>query len=128
MPLYEYECLNGHIVEAFRSIDDRKDCPVCPCGQTTKSVVSAVMGFVSFPAAGGKGYVSPASGKFIDSAKARRDDFARTGTRPYEGFESESKEAKKRAKEEEKKSDAKLHDAVSKAYHDLPPSKRKVLG
>jgi len=71
--------------------------------------------------------VSPASGKYITSKKARLDDMARTGCRPYEGFSSETKEARKRVKEQETKSDAKLHDAVSRAYHALPPSKKKVL-
>lgn len=52
---------------------------------------------------------------------------ARTGCREYEGFDSEAKEAKKRVKEQERKSDEKLHDTVSKAYHALPPSKKKVL-
>ena len=127
MPVYEYECPNGHVVEAFRSISDRKDAPVCGCGKDTKQIVSAAMGIVHFPAAGGKGYVSHASGKYIDTMRARRDDMARTGSRPYEGFESESKEAAKRLKEEEKKSDAKLHDNVSRAYHSLSPSKKKAL-
>ena len=72
-------------------------------------------------------YDSPIDGRPITSMKARRDDLARTNCRPYEGFESESKEAARKRADEEKKQDAKLHENVSKAYYQLPPSKRKVL-
>jgi hypothetical protein len=89
--------------------------------------LSAPIGFVHFPAAGGHGYVSPVTGKYIDSKRAREDDLKRTGSRPYEGFASEQAQVQKDRAHEEKKSDAKLHDAVSTAYHALPPSKRAVL-
>lgn len=90
-------------------------------------IISAPFGRVLFPAAGGKEYVSPASGKYISTARARRDDLARTDSRPYEGFEQEQKEAKRKKADIEKKQDAKLHDSVSRAYYQLPPEKRKVL-
>lgn len=91
-------------------------------------MMSATPGIVRFPAAGGREYISPASGKAITTERQRRDDLARTGCRPYEGFASESKEAKKRIAEDEKKSDAKLDVAVRKAYHQLSPEKRRHLG
>jgi putative FmdB family regulatory protein len=127
MPIYEYECPKGHVTEAFRSMDQRDDAPRCGCSRPTRKIISAVRGFVSFPAAGGQEYVSPTSGKYIANKKQRADDLARTNSRPYEGFESESKAAKKRAKEEEKKQDAKLHDNVSRAFYNLSPKKRKIL-
>lgn len=135
MPLYEYECgVCGYREDQVRSIDNRHQGPGCSeCNSDfapysgMKLVISPVRGFVKFPAAGGQEYVSPSSGRHITTERARRDDLARTNCRPYEGFESETKEAKKRAKVEEAVSDAKLHDNVSKAYYQLPPDKRKVL-
>lgn len=108
-------------------MDQRDDAPRCSCGKPTRKIVSAVRGFVSFPAAGGQEYVSPASGRYITNKRQRADDLARTNSRPYEGFESESKAAKQRIKEEEKKQDAKLHDSVSKAFYGMSPKKRKIL-
>ena len=128
MPTYEYACRNGHVTEAFRSIDERDNAPKCDaCGTSTRKMISAVRGFVSFPAGGGQEYVSPSSGRYITSLRQRRDDLARTDCRPYEGFESEKKAAAARVQEQERKSDAKLHEAVSRAYHALPPSKKKAL-
>ena len=129
MPLYEIECCRcGKPDEFISSMDERHKTPACSaCGGATKNVISAVQGFVQFPAAGGQGYVSHTSGKYIDTARARRDDLKRSGCRPYEGFEQESKQAAKDRAHEEKKSDEKLHDAVSKAYYELPPEKRAVL-
>lgn len=129
MPTYEIECRACGKPDEFSStIDERDKTPNCSeCGAVTKRLISAVQGFVQFPAAGGKGYVSQTSGKYIDTARARRDDLKRTGCRPYEGFEQESKQAAKDRAHEEKKSDERLHDSVAKAYHELPPEKRAVL-
>lgn len=127
MPTYEYECRNGHVTDDVRAIDARRDPLRCDCGQLAELIISAPVGRVLFPAAGGKEYVSPASGKYISTAKARREDMARTDCRPYEGFEAESKEAARKRVDREKKQDAKLHDNVSRAYYQLSPEKRKVL-
>lgn len=85
------------------------------------------MGYVHFPAAGGQGYVSQTSGKFIDTKRARVEDLKRSGCRPYEGFEQEAKEVKRQNAYEEKKSDEKLHTAVSTAYAELSPEKKAAL-
>lgn len=85
------------------------------------------MGIVHFPAAGGQGYVSTVSGKFIDTKRARDDDLKRHGCRPYEGFAQEQKEASRLAAYEEKKADEKLEANVRTAYHQLSPEKRQVL-
>lgn len=127
MPSYEYQCPNGHITDAVRPIDARRDPLRCECGELAEMIISAPQGRVMFPAAGGHEYISPASGRYISTARERRDDLARTNCRPYEGYESESKAAAARRAADEKKSDAKLHENVSRAFYQLPPSKRKAL-
>lgn len=92
-----------------------------------KLVISAVAGFVDFPAGGGREYVSAATGKYITSNKQRTEDLKRSGCRPYEGFAQEMKHAQKIRAEEDRKSDAKLHEDVSRAYYQLAPEKRRVL-
>lgn len=127
MPTYEYECKYGHVTDEVRSIDARHDPVRCDCGELATMIISAPVGRVLFPAAGGQEYISPASGRYIGTAKARRDDLARTDSRPYEGREQEMKEAARKRADIEKKQDAKLHDSVSRAYYQLSPEKRKVL-
>ena len=40
MPLYEYECSNGHASEAVRAIRDRANMTCPPCGQPVHLQVS----------------------------------------------------------------------------------------
>lgn len=129
MPLYESECTACGAADDYSStVAERHNTPACAaCGGKTTLVISAVRGFVSFPAAGGQGYVSPTSGRYIDTQRARKDDLARSGCRPWEGMGSEVREAKRQEAYAEEKSDAKLEESVRKAYSDLSPEKRKVL-
>jgi hypothetical protein len=131
MPFYDYECPQCEkAYVAYRPIDKRHDagaCKYCPDSPQVRLVISPVRGIVKFPAAGGKGYVSATTGKYIDTERARRDDLKRSGCRPYEGFEQESKEAARIRAAEEKAADQKLHESVSRAYHQLPPAKKAVL-
>lgn len=129
MPLYAYACESCDLgFDKVNLIEERHTgAPSCECGAVMKLTISPVRGFVKFPAAGGHEYRSPVSGRPITTERARRDDLARTGSRPYEGFAAESKEAAKFRAHEEKKSDAKLHESVSRAYYQLSPEKRKVL-
>lgn len=131
MPVYEHECeACRNVVDAIRTVDERKAFDPCEfCGTAThvRLNISACMGIVDFPAAGGREYVSTTTGRVISSARQRKDDLKRSGCRPYEGFEQETKEANRRKAYEDKKADEKLHDAVATAYHQLPPEKRRVL-
>jgi len=129
VPTYERECtVCGTQSEFFATMAARNEPPDCGCGAPTKRVIlSAPSGYVRFPAAGGQGYVSHTSGKYIDTERARRDDLKRTGCRPWEGMEQELKQNAKDMAHEEKKSDEKLEAAVRSAYASLSPEKKAVL-
>lgn len=118
--IYESECLCcGKRHEYVRSVAQYLDTPEC-CGQRTeKRIYSAPMGIVDIPA-----YESPASGKWITSRAERREDFKRTGTRPWEGKEQEQKEAARQKAYDEAKADAALDHTVRKAWQELPDSKK----
>lgn len=73
------------------------------------------------------GYVSPASGLWVEGRRARREDMKRTNSRPFEGVEQEKKEAARRLRYAEERSDRKLDDSVRRAYHQLSPAQRAVL-
>jgi hypothetical protein len=72
-------------------------------------------------------YVSPVSGKLVSGRRQRRDDLKRTNSREWEGMQSEINEARRRVRYEEQRSDARLHEAVAKSYHQLSPAQRKIL-
>lgn len=72
-------------------------------------------------------YQSPVTGQWIDSPNQRREDMKRSGSRPWEGMESETKYAQSRAKAEEKAADVAIENAVVAAWQQLPSEKRKVL-
>lgn len=72
-------------------------------------------------------YTSPVSGLVIRGRRARRDDLARTNSRPWEGKAAEMKEAARQRAYAEQKADAKLEEATRRAYHSLNPDQRRIL-
>lgn len=122
MPIYLYECDEcGRTAEEFRQVAERHDAPTCH-GRAMGIVICP-----SFVQADLPGYVSPTTGRWIEGRAARREDLERSGARPWEGFEQEKKEAQKRAREAEAKLDKQLEHAARKAFHELPPAKRRLL-
>lgn len=73
------------------------------------------------------GYVSPVTGLWVEGRKARRDDMARTGSRPWEGFAQEHKESERQRAYTEQRQDQRLEVATRAAYHQMPPDKRRIL-
>ena len=59
------------------------------------------------------GYESPASGKWIETPRQRREDFKATGTREWEGMAAEKAHSDSLKKSEEAKQDQKLDHAGS---------------
>lgn len=105
MPVYEYRCKRGHVVTALRKVEDRERPEACHCGQQAlKVILSAPRVFGDY-----EGYVSPASGQWIEGRRAREEDMKRTGCRPYDP--SERNDLARREREQEKE----LDDAVDAA-------------
>lgn len=47
MPLFEYKCKSGHIMEELKPVtcnpDSAEECPICSvCGRLTRLIVSAI--------------------------------------------------------------------------------------
>lgn len=72
-------------------------------------------------------YVSPVSGLVVSGRKQRREDLRRTGSRPWEGMEQERKEAERRLRYADERSDRRLEDGLRRQYHQLPPERRRIL-
>ena len=61
-------------------------------------------------------YQSPIDGRVIDGRRARRNDLARSGCRPYEGREQEALEAERVKAYSEAAIDRLLDESVRSAY------------
>lgn len=72
-------------------------------------------------------YESPASGNLITSRKERREDMARTNSRPWEGLAAEKQEAARQRAYQEQRNDARLHEAVARSFYQMDPKKRREL-
>lgn len=72
------------------------------------------------------GYESPASGKWIETPRQRREDMKATGSRPWEGMKDEKAHSESLKKQDESKADAKLDHAVRTAWQHLPDSKKQA--
>jgi hypothetical protein len=72
-------------------------------------------------------YESPIDGRPVDGRRQRRNDLARTGCRPYEGFAQESKEAAKVRTEHERKLDQRVEESVHRTWHEMPEHVRRTL-
>lgn len=79
MPFYDFQCPVCSTKEAhYAKIADR-DQPILHCATPMQRLITAPMVQVDIPA-----YISPASGKWIDSRSARREDLKREGCIAYE--------------------------------------------
>ena len=121
--IYESICLTcGAYHEYVRPVAEYLNTPVC-CGvKTQKRLLTPPMGIVDIPA-----YESPASGKIINSRAQRREDFKRTGTRPWEGIAEEKKEAARQAQYAEQKQDAAMEHTIRTTLQHMPESKKQAL-
>lgn len=72
-------------------------------------------------------YESPIDGRVVDGRRQRRNDLARTHSRPYEGRQQEGKEAARYRAEQERKTDALVERMAHVAWADAPERVRKVF-
>lgn len=42
MPIYTYTCDDcKELIDEYKKVDDRNNCPTCPCGGSTKKIISS---------------------------------------------------------------------------------------
>lgn len=71
-------------------------------------------------------YESPVTGKIITNRKKRDYDLRATGSRPYEGFSSEQKEAQKYQQYQDQKLKSTLSETVQRTYYEIEHGYRKL--
>lgn len=113
MPIYEYQCKKHGRFDSWALMSERHAPQACPkCHKLSEFVISAPRVFCDFTP-----YISPASGKLIEGRRARTEDFARTGTRPYDA--GEMRDAQTHRKLEEAKQDAEVEAAVDRTLVEM---------
>ena len=123
MPIYEARCrLCGTVQDYYQTAAKCHDTPMCCCMQTEKVILSAPMGIVDIPA-----YISPTSGRWINSRRERHEDMKASNARPWEGMEQEKKESERLKAYQEAAEDVKLTQSVEMALAQMAPEKRQVL-
>ena len=124
MPIYEARCNEcGRVHEYYQTAERCRETPVCCDQPTEKVILTAPYGVVDIPA-----YVSPVSGKWINSRRDRAEDLKRTDSRPWEGLEQEKKEAARRQAYKEAEEDKKLEKCITETLANMPPEKKESLG
>lgn len=113
MPIYDYHCAKcDSKFTRFLKMVDYLQPQQHTCGETAVKILSAPMVVVDYP-----GYVSPATGKWVEGKKAHLQDLKESGCRIFEPGERNDME--KRLKEEDKKLDTFVNDSVEKVYAEL---------
>ena len=114
MPAYEYLCPNGHVTTELRAVDLRSAPTSCRvCGhEARKAIISAPRVFGDF-----EGYESPASGRWVEGKRQRREDFARTGTRAFE--EGDHQVAARNRRDIEARQEAAVDTAIERTAAEL---------
>lgn len=123
MPLYDYECQDGHKFDRFLSLKDYKEPQTCDCGKPAKKLITPTM--LNCDIQPWDSYISPASGDLITSYKDRRRDMEKTGCVDYDpGMKTDQEAAVKR---EDAKLDKLVDETVEKEFDAMPVRKKEKL-
>jgi putative FmdB family regulatory protein len=113
MPIYEYQCPSGHVLEAYATVEHRNEPQPCRCGQAAQKVIlhpPRVFGDY-------EGYESPATGKWIEGRRAREEDLKASGCQPWEPGMRE--QIARRREEKEKEFDSFIDDSVERTLAEM---------
>jgi len=123
MPLYTYECKNGHQFDRILRLKDYKQPQTCKCGAKAERKIMPTM--VNCDMQPWDRYISPVSGKPITSYKERREDMKKHDCVDYEP--SLRKHQTKHIQDEEAKLEKAMDETVEKEVEKMPIRKREKL-
>lgn len=122
MPMYTCVCDQcGRSEVIFRHIANR-DSNLPACHGSMRRAVEAPTVQTDLP-----GYQSPIDGRWIEGRRARTEDLKRSNCRPWEGMESERKEAIKRAQAADADFGKKIEAGVAEVYNGMSAESQRAL-
>lgn len=94
MPLYVYQCAQGHTTEAYRKIAEMDDPLACECGLETKKIITPVMFNAGFLGSHrNPGYQCPVTNEWVESKRKRLNIMAKHDLVEYTGRTAPKPEA-----------------------------------
>lgn len=120
MPLYDFQCEDGHKFERVVSLKDFEVPQFCDCQKPARRLISSPLFSVDKT-----DYQCPVTGKHISSLREHRENLARTGCRVLETGEKELNE--KRRKEADEAFDKKVEDTVEREIDSYSSHKKEQL-
>lgn len=123
MPIYVYQCKEGHKFDVFKPLRDIDEPVFCECGSEAKRKIVPTM--INCDIQPWDHYVSPASGKLITSYKERREDMKRSNCVDYDpGMRTDYD---KSVKDSDRKLEKSIDQTVEKEFERMPTQKRERL-
>jgi hypothetical protein len=113
--IYEYVCPKHGKFEAWVKMEDRHQAQRCRkpgCVRLGKFTISAPLVISDYP-----GYISHSTGEWVEGRRARVEDMAKSGCRPYEAGEMKDLETRKRLIEAKQEAD--MDVAVEKTLWEI---------
>lgn len=122
MPMYTTRCSEcGRKQTIFRTVANR-DVDLPQCHGRMARIVEAPAVQADLP-----GYQSPIDGKWVEGRRARTEDLKRSNCRPWEGMETERKEAIKRADEADRKFETQIERGIADTFNNMSAEKQRAL-
>lgn len=122
MPLYEYECPNGHSLEIRLPLSEYNAPQTCFCGSPAQRVITKpAYGFASRDIC----YDSPIDGTPITSLRARANDLAKHDCIPYDP--EMRKDAARNRERSQRELERKIDETVEAEIERMPSRKREQL-
>lgn len=122
MPMYTTKCAGcGRTQVIFRHVAER-DADLPLCHGVMARIVEAPAVQADLP-----GYTSPIDGRWIEGRRARIEDLKRNNCRPWEGMETERREAEKRADEADRQFEKVIEAGVAEVYNGMSAEKQRAL-
>lgn len=122
MPMYTCLCDKcGRKETIFRHVSQRDE-KLPKCHGKMRRAVEAPAVQTDLP-----GYQSPIDGRWIEGRRARTEDLKRSNCRPWEGMDTERKEAVKRAEAADTEFGQKIEAGVAEVYNGMSAESQRAL-
>lgn len=120
MPMYDFECEQGHRFERMVKLKDFEEVQQCACLTPAKRLISMPMFSVEQV-----GYSCPITEKWVSSGREHRENLRQHGCRVFEPGEKEAAATFRRKADEA--FDKKVEDTVEREIEAMPSAKKEKL-